>query len=335
LRHAFVSAEEVGGELVRLLAGQRIHLQAAHAGEIEDLGDLGVGRFDLSFKSLAESSPLTLLRLFGHVPVDEGTRVEPVERELAMSLRSVDHAFLLKRGGESWLEHFEAELVLSASDLLQILRRATLLSMKMEVPVWTTIVLLSRRHAGTPPDRVAEDRGCLQVSMKPRVVALWEIRPDVLLAEGNVDVLPLVSAMKATPEELREAMRRLARVDDREQRSRLTAELVTWSSLNYNKEEVSDIRASLRMVTTKEVLMASPIGEELVEYGREEGELIAARQYVTLLVESRFPSLIERDVIETITDPAIMQELFHALLGATDPAEARAAITRILGSARE
>ena len=179
--------------------------------------------------------------------------MEPVERELAMSLRSVDHASCLNAVARAGSSISEAELVLSASDLLAD---------------------SAARHASI-----------------------------------------------------------------REQRSRLTAELVTWSSLNYNKEEVSDIRASLRMVTTKEVLMASPIGEELVKYGREEGreegELIAARQYITLLVESRFPSLIDRDVIDTITDPAVMQELFHALLRATDPAEARAAITRILGSAPE
>ena len=89
-----------------------------------------MGRYDTSFKSLAERRPHTLLRLFGSVPFEADTQVSPVERELAMSIKSVDQAFLLERHGKRWLEHFEAESVLSRGDLAQICRRATLLSMK-------------------------------------------------------------------------------------------------------------------------------------------------------------------------------------------------------------
>ncbi|MCW5983052.1 MAG: hypothetical protein KIT09_33495 [Bryobacteraceae bacterium] len=100
---------------------------------------------------------------------------------------------------------------------MHILRRATLLSMKIEVPVWTTIILLSRRHAGADvPETVAEDRGCIQVSMKPRVAALWKMRPHVVLEDPNLEALPLVGAMKATPAELDEAIRRLSAIGDRE-----------------------------------------------------------------------------------------------------------------------
>jgi hypothetical protein len=73
----------------------------------------GVGRYDISFKSLAERSPLTLLRLFGHGPLEPDTRILPVDRELVMSIKTLDHAFLLEHRGVRWLEHFEAESVLS------------------------------------------------------------------------------------------------------------------------------------------------------------------------------------------------------------------------------
>ena len=106
-----------------------------------------MGRFDLSFKSLAETSPRTLLRLFGHCPLDDATIVEPLERELSMFIKSVDQAFLLTRDGEQWIEHFEAELVLSDEDRRQISKRAALLHLKADLPVWTTVVLLSRRQS--------------------------------------------------------------------------------------------------------------------------------------------------------------------------------------------
>ena len=59
----------------------------------------------------------------------------------------VDHAFLITRGGERWIEHFEAELVISRDDMVKALRRADLLSHKPNAPVWTTVILLSKRHA--------------------------------------------------------------------------------------------------------------------------------------------------------------------------------------------
>ena len=59
------------------------------------------------------------------------------------------------------------------------------------------------------------------------------------------------------------------------------------------------------MVTTMEVLMASPIGEELVEYVKEEGRqegrqeghlegrLAEARRGLRRLADARFPGLLE------------------------------------------
>ena len=76
-----------------------------------------MGRFDLSFKSLSEGNKRTLLHLFGSTPIDAATRVEPLERELAMAIKSVDQAYLLERDGLRWVEHLEAELVLSKDDM--------------------------------------------------------------------------------------------------------------------------------------------------------------------------------------------------------------------------
>ncbi len=292
-----------------------------------------MGRFDLSFKSLAETCPLTLLRLFAPSRVDEGTRVEQVERELAMNLKSIDHAFRLFRNGERWVEHFEAELVISADDLLHILRRGVSLWLKYNLAVWTTIVLLSRRHAAAIPDLVRDDLGSYGMCMSPAVVRLWEVSPDSLLEDDSLDGLPVVGAMNSTPEAMDQVVARLGRVEDRETRSRLSAELVTWSSLKYNRDEVKDIRARLGMVTTKEVLMASPIGEEIMEYGKQEGRLAEARRSLQIFADTRFPELLDPTLAINLSDLGAIEAMMRAIAAAPDADHARASVSRLLGRA--
>ena len=173
---------------------------------------------------------MTLLRQFGHVPIPPGTKVMPVDRELVMAIKTVDHAFLLENADDRWLEHFEAETSLSSADLVQIARRATLLAIKNDAPVWTTVVLLSRRHApANLPDCVVEERGSIAVTARPRFIRLWEVHPEPVLAEIPIEALPIIGGMRATRAQLGEAMQRLTEVRDRELRSRLFSELATWA----------------------------------------------------------------------------------------------------------
>ncbi|MEZ5404436.1 MAG: hypothetical protein R2729_32450 [Bryobacteraceae bacterium] len=76
---------------------------------------------------------------------------------------------------------------------------------------------------------------------------LWEQTPEGVLAGPSIEALPLVGGMKASREELFEAMQRLGAVTDRELRTRLFAELATWSSLKYNEVEIEEIRARMSM----------------------------------------------------------------------------------------
>jgi hypothetical protein len=83
------------------------------------------------------------------------------------------------------------------------------------------------------------------------------------------------------------------------------------------------------MVTTKEVLQASPIGEELVEYGRHEGQLSEAHRGLAVLVEIRFPGLIAGSAIGNLTDLDTIRGLFRALASASDLDHARSTVARI------
>jgi len=286
-----------------------------------------VGRFDLSFKSLAEQSPRTLLRLFGHVPIDDTALIEPIEREIALPLLSVDHAFRLTRGAEHWVEHFEAEVVLSADDLNKILKRSALLRLKTDQPVWTTIILLSRRHKpAVVPETLAILDGSIDLKVRPRFVALWELAASVALSSPVVEMLPLVGAMKATREELEEAIRRVSRIEDKELSGRLRAELVTWSGLNYNENETGEIRRRASMVTTEQVFLASLVGEQAVR----DVKLWEAQGNLAVVIESRFPGLMDNAAIDALSDIEKVRALIKAVAKAPSLDEARTAVDRIL-----
>ena len=109
-----------------------------------------MGKVDISFKVLGDRSPPTMVRLFGHLPDAEFESVRPIDKEVAVGPLAVDQAFLvLGRNGEKWIEHFESEMVVSRDDMSKVLRRAVALSYKEDLPVWTSVVLVSRPRLST------------------------------------------------------------------------------------------------------------------------------------------------------------------------------------------
>lgn len=94
------------------------------------------------------------------------------------------------------------------------------------------------------------------------------------------------------------------------------------------------------MVTMKDVMMASSIGEELVAYGREEGleegreegQLIVARAHAISLADSRFPGLLNHSRVLAMNDLEALQRIFRAFLTATDREQVRAAVGPFLNS---
>ena len=81
-------------------------------------------------------------------------------------------------------------------------------------------------------------------------------------------------------------------------------------------------------------MMASPLGEELVEAGREQSRT-AARERMLLMTESRFPGMLRPSSIGDVKHLAKLQSLFRGIVAAKVQAEAGSAIEGILGSRRE
>lgn len=289
-----------------------------------------MGRYDTAFKLLEDGSPLTLLELFGRAPLPPGTKVTPVDRELVMSIKTIDHAYLLEAGSTRWLEHFEAETVISTGDLEQIACRALLLSYKYSAPVWTTLVLLARRMAPAviPAGETSEERGCLTLSARLRIVKLWELDPDMVLSKNDPALVPLVGGMRATNEQLERAIRLIDAVPDRERRSELFGTLVTWSSLSYNEARIRE-RYTRMNLTKKEFFLMAPIGQEILEFGREEGRTEGLRESVLDTAEMRFPGLLAAERLTAI-DYAILKQLLREVAAAPDRETAAMGINRLL-----
>ena len=319
-----------------------------------------MGRIDVAFKALAERRPRVAVREFGHAGDDPPDSVEPIERELALPPKAMDYAYLVTRRGESWVEHLEAETSLSQLDMRAILKRAALLRLKTDLQVRSTIVLLSKNHpaAGAPPS-LDDDGGSIYMSFSPRYDRLWKKKARTILDDNDVDVLPIVGGMDATPQEIDETIRRLLAVGDRNKLADLRAEFITWASLKYNEDEIAGFKERLgTMVTFRSLLEASPQGEEVlrskwqegVEKGREEGRekgreegrergieegiekgaILSARESLAILAESRFPGLLDPALTAGLSDLPAVRELFRALATARDRQQAQSAIARAL-----
>ncbi|MFN7924743.1 MAG: hypothetical protein U0Q16_31865 [Bryobacteraceae bacterium] len=293
-----------------------------------------MGQFDISFKALAERSPHRIIRVIGHHRIGSDAVVVPVDREVAVPLKSVDQAFVVEDKGERWVEHFEAEVGLSAEDRRAIVDRADLLRMKSGLPVWTTVVLMSRHRGPARPPRTLRSRdGSLTVTLRPRWVKLWEI-PAAKLVEDDVQALPWVAALRARPGEVEAAIERIKAVRDSELRGRLSAEMTALSHLQYGKDEVAILRKKFQMVTSKQIFDSTPLAEEAIEYGkslgREEG-LEKGRQgllrLINQIVYSRVPGY-DTAWLERIADIDKLGNISTELIAAPDAKACRNILAR-------
>lgn len=294
-----------------------------------------MGLFDLSFKALFDRLPMQTLSAFGARPVTASAKLEAIQRELSVPLKAVDAATIVTQNGERWIEHFESEVGYADPDPWEIRRRALVLELKYDLPVYTTVILMSRRRSPPhPPASIGGRRGTLTLMLEPRYVRLWEEPPDKLLGGGApLDALPWVAAMRATPEQEEMMIRRILAVLDEDLRSKLTAEVVALAGLKYDKNRAEELRQRIVMATTKEILMASFVGEELVEYGiekgREEGReerLGSIRRHIRSLLRSRKVSAPVA-WLDEVKDPNRLDDLFDALLAASDNDQLMAALT--------
>jgi hypothetical protein len=225
-----------------------------------------------------------------------------------------------------------------------------------------TVLLFAKKRKPRAFRRIEENWPESGYWMRPRYLRVWRVPPGELTKADKVDSLPIVGAMRATPEEIDLVIDRLSRVEDRERRSELSAEFVTWCSLNYNRDEVGQFRARLGMASTKDVLMASPIGEEIREYGKregveeglakgrregkregieegrrqgiEEGKRENMRANLVSLAEARFPGVLQPGFANRLSSLEALESMFRTMLRAQRADQVKNAFARLVGRRR-
>ncbi|MBL8230677.1 MAG: DUF4351 domain-containing protein [Bryobacterales bacterium] len=250
--------------------------------------------FDLEFKILHEEDPRSALSLFAGIGIDEDIEIEPVEREVAISTKRVDHAYVVKRAGTKEIHHFEATTRYSLLDLPRMLNYVSLLHIKYDLPVYTRIVILTEHGMPpVPPRRYECVGGGSYRAMDVNLVKPWKMPASDALALNRPTVLPWVPLMAMTGGDEQELVRRLAAHRDRD----LAGRTAIMAGLRYDDNE--ELFRRFEKMLTEEMLKQSMAykvwsaegREEGLKLGREEGRRQEARRLLARLLTVRFGDL--------------------------------------------
>ena len=206
-----------------------------------------------------------------------------------------------------------------------MVRYAASLYLSHGLPVDCVLVLLAERF--TPPNVPAShaiQTPSLKMTLNYRVVRLWEIDGAEALALNRPHLLALMPLLRASEEQLTQAVERIAREPDKEERA---AELIMVAGLRYDvKERVRLLEASMRGIFNEEILKDSSYYQELVEIGREEGRQQGVRRSIRQIVASRFPNVDAMPDLDHIHDIERLDEILQIAVKAESAAEVKAAI---------
>ena len=203
--------------------------------------------------------------------------------------------------------------------------------------LWSVVIYVGR-GAGTGDTghyQVNGPNGTPTLVWQYRVIRLWQMRAEELLAVGRPALLALVGQTQiATPETvLPEVVARMRSVPDTEMRGRLLAAL---TALIPEEEIIAMVE---RLIDREELLMDTPFLRRIRAEGREEGRaearaegaLTARRRSILDVLAVRFDppvsvyQQIERQ-LETITDEAQLAQLLAAAVRAESVADFQAAL---------
>ncbi|MBI3208840.1 MAG: hypothetical protein HYZ37_08055, partial [Candidatus Solibacter usitatus] len=147
---------------------------------------------------MAESDPQAMVTLFGGLNQEEILILEPLQRELNLSVKAMDHVYLVATAKAKWIEHYEAELY--GHNLRDRLPDYSMGScLKYKLPIRCTVVWMSKRAAPkTFPTQIDVDFWALQVTLHVRHVKVWELPAAELLRSDRPSLWPWVGAATGT-----------------------------------------------------------------------------------------------------------------------------------------
>jgi predicted transposase YdaD len=175
--------------------------------------------------------------------------------------------------------------------------------------------------------------GSVSLTWHYRVIRLWELEAETVLALGRPGLLPLIGQTRINePERLfPQVIQQLQSTTDAEQQTRL---LTTLLALVHDEEMANMVE---KLIETEGVLLDTPflrrIRQESREEGREEGQLSARRQSILDILVLRFNLAVPvyraiEKVLSTVSDEAELEKLLAAAVTAQEVVEFQAALPK-------
>lgn len=272
--------------------------------------------FDAVSKYLLDVGPGEWLALSGRTT---SAKLTPVVSDLSTVTANADKFYLVEEHSP-WLVNFEPFSSRDPNGPARVCLYSNLGLVKLGLPVYTVVVLLSRRAnarewTGTFQARIP---GKTQPYLKFQydVIRIWEIPAEVLL-NGGIGTLALAPISKIGKNELPQLMRKIfARVDAEVppgQRRNYLAAMSSLMGLCHNADFVEKLFKGIHDMRESSVV------QEWLKEGRAEGRLEGERDALLTVLKTRFGRInasVNRRLSE-ITDIKQLQSLLQ--FASTDP----------------
>lgn len=273
--------------------------------------------YDDAFKLLAEQDAEALLLLLGEIKPGEPVKITPIGRELRAATRLPDQAYKVVTATGARIVHIEAQ---TSYDQLMPERMADYGVrewLQYRLPVTCYVLLLTDRGLPERAPRVGRiEAGDVQITVRYRLIRLSQISATRMLAWQRNNLLPFVPLMRGGEAELKAGARRLRRITEEKDQSKLGFDFLILGALRYNRADLLDLIGGEDMLPLR-VYKESPMYEFLIEEGKDrwkeegikEGELKSAAEMLRLLIAKRFPQMKATQKIKRIRDAALLRQL--------------------------
>jgi len=267
--------------------------------------------YDKSTKWLIQHHGDAILRLAGVPDIAAWT---PLQAEPVLARRLPDGFIEVRHRGETEPDPYIVE-VASYPDARvadQVVDDTALV--RLDRRVLPEVVVLFLHPKGSVEAAGSVDlrsrRGCTNLQLSWRIVKLWEVAADGLLAAGDIGLIPWVPLTRfdGPPEPIfRECRARIDRDAQPEERESLLVVTHFLAGLKYNDRRLFEILGGRQVMIESQ----SPILQELEAEWTRRATRKANRQSIIRLLTARFGPGVQalRDKLEAIDDDEKLEEL--------------------------
>ena len=239
--------------------------------------------YDQAFKLLTEEDPRATLALFAGIPLTVAIDVCVLDREVNLPALQVDNLYRCRTADAEFLVHIEAVTRFRTAVLDRQFDYVQAIVAKYRMACRSYLVLLTEKSVPKVlPRTMRRVHGDYEATLRLRAVRLWRIPAARILRLESVQLLPWVPLLRASAEEMEEAMRRLDIADENVLRTRL----FLLGGLRYGSKEAFLERLN-QMIISEEILKESSTYQYLIEKGVAKGR----REDLVRLLTRRFGPL--------------------------------------------